>query len=762
LAGFLWHAASIARPAPQNSRKVAKSFAELRQVRARFRYAEPTRLGYFVGMVPPSLKILGQCQITPSGGTLQEPIPESIDLNTHTGLRSNDLPLLALLATSDDCPRLSCMSVVSPKHKTLIAQVQRDVPISPEQYAALSAASEEVNQAIYRLRTILSHLAGIPNPIFVRKARDFRGSLSLSSEHLEIDYRQVRATLEGQPSLEAPGPAIAMIKGQILANYGSPALTPLRAAFKTDLREWLGQISKLKQKCVAGEIDRMVSELLTKGSSSVYHKHMTGHIVPVMVNGHWQMSTAAGPIDPDAFDVPEIEQSDLSRVALDTLDSLLKSWLTDDDLVTQLGPATLLAELPSNWGQVPPMPLKIDILVSEHTPETVTISSADYYAVAAGRDQIAALRSSAHSSPCSYLALAVPKTHGLKREEHYDRAPPARFEWWVIDAQAYFASDEFKAHSERVLIPHQNAWNLSMCALLWAAKWVQAFYSPLTLTQVTTVPALNDQIKTVFDAKPDRAQIMATGWDSLTRVLPDARPNIEPADFWRVNFVLGLGTAMQLVCGQLTDQDHSGQTEISTYPPEALYGTISLWLFSRSYHQFMDTARQKHLGSDLKVNQRFLPLKGDDPSMSSRLHRAALWHVVVLYRTRGVDVRVIAEPPEQSHSDRALYGKPIGRYQWITLSPDGAQWDDNQQDAAGRDDYRDFFNKYGGEALVDRNTDEKRFEAFASLLPAALALSLVKPRWLFPAESRFIEHPWLWSAPGNPTSLLRQARVSGQ
>jgi hypothetical protein len=177
----------------------------------------------------------------------------------------------------------------------------------------------------------------------------------------------------------------------------------------------------------------------------------------------------------------------------------------------------------------------------------------------------------------------------------------------------------------------------------------------------------------------------------------------------------------------------------------------------------MELARAQRLGSTLAVNQRLLPIKGDDPALSSRLHRAALWHVLVLYRICGVDIRIIPEPADRPGADRAHYGKSIGNYQWASLDANSADWVIDQGEPAAQDEHRQFFEDHAEEALVMRQMGETGFEFLAQLVPQSLKLDPVKPQWLLPAEDAFIEHPWLWPTTAwRGPAALRAARAPGQ
>jgi hypothetical protein len=705
-------------------------------------------------MARPTLKILGSCEIVDGEVSPKTLTPRRVDLAKHRGLHPGDQVVLALLATKPERTRLECIRIIDPALIDATKRFELELGISSADDEAVRAASVRLTKAMERLRKVICTELGIRDPLIVKKARNVKGWVGLDADLLAVDYREVEQVLT-RPQHDQPAQAIAKIKGDILQGDQTSALETLRNQFRTDLKSWL---APALPRFSTTDLGRVIDELLATGSSTAYFQKSTGIAVPKRVNGTWQHVAGAPPVDPSSFDVPPLDVTDLSTTACDTMADLLKSWLGGHDYVARRGPSTVVSILPSNWNAIAPVPLKIDIIASPHHPDTVTLGENRYLSVPIGRKQVEVLREFSRAAP-SYIALAIPPNVGLAREQLYDLKPAERFDWWLIDAKAYFSSAEASSDEGRVLFPCQNIWNLGLCAVLWASRWVEAFYRPLRLPELDSVPNLVDRINAVYTTDPKRALIMELGWQALNADLSKARDAIDDETFWRVSFGTGLGMAMQLVCGQLEDPQVSDQTEIRTYTPEALYGTVSLWMFSRSYHQFMQLAQAQKLGSSLTVNQRLLPIKGDDPALSSRLHRAALWHVLVLYRMCGVDIRVIPEPADRPGADRAHYGKNIGNYQWASLDADSADWVIDQGEPAVQDEHHQFFLDHAEEALAGRHTSEASFESLSQLVPRSLALSLVKPHWLLPPEDSFIEHPWLWPTPsGRGAARLRAAR----
>lgn len=201
------------------------------------------------------------------------------------------------------------------------------------------------------------------------------------------------------------------------------------------------------------------------------------------------------------------------------------------------------------------------------------------------------------TQPRAYFVLGVPELTVSTAAQMLDRAPVERFRWLAIDAVQYYEAQDASTH---LRFPTQNVFNLAMFSLTWAARWVEEFFSPLNASPVVAHSLLANQRALVFNERPDLKAIREAGWDLLVRDLPSVRGDLDDDLFRKVNFRLGLGSAMQLINDQLRT---SSLDQVRTYCPEALFGTVNLWLFSRTYHDFMTTTRDiAHAHTDF--NQR--------------------------------------------------------------------------------------------------------------------------------------------------------------
>lgn len=705
----------------------------------------------------PQLNIFGGCKLVVFEHGANGPAVNTVDLLQHPALQAHDRALLALLATNRTSSRLECIRRLWKDFDTLIARVEDEEQLHEDQVERLRKASERLTKSASRVRSVIKKETG-ENVVLVKGRHHFAGSLELDTQFLDVDYQRVRDALIAKRSIQQ---AVAPIKGDILAGYGHPALLRLRQQALIDLRDWLSGSIYLKRYFDARGITTIARELLHSGFSPTYNSVATRLELSTRAsNGVRTLAIDVGEEGLADYAIPEVSPGELTQVARDTFGELLKSWLTHEEMVLTLGAGTVYADVSARWDTIGSIPFKVDVLAPEQAPQRIEIDGQTCWAAPVGADQVEALRIAANSSELSYLALAVPLQPGYRREELYDFPPGERFSWWLVCAQEYFDSALAKQHRDQVLFPTQNVWNLSMCSLLWAARWVQQFYEPLTKPEVASQPILAEKISAVFTANPDPRRALEMGWDHLVKDLPSARGEVDEEIFRKVSLSLGLGSALQLICAQLADPKLGKQTQIRTYTPEALFGTISMWLFSRSYHQFMVTSGVKGVGRDLEANQRLMPIFGDDPVNSPRIHRAALWNVILLYRMCGVSVRVIPEP-EEPNSDRAYYGDDIGYWQWMAFDSAGGEWLIDQTERGVQSSYRDFFLEKEGEALIDGAASEDTYSSICALKPEALALDTRKPRWLLPEENGFIEHPWLWVENHGAAARLRQARHSG-
>ena len=255
------------------------------------------------------------------------------------------------------------------------------------------------------------------------------------------------------------------------------------------------------------------------------------------------------------------------------------------------------------------------------------------------------------------------------------------------------------------------------------------------------MPNLLDIIKLTHPFK-DKCGIELEDWNSFKHKLSICSRELEKDEYSKMAFPLGVGYSLEVIKKKLYDSA-SNLTAIQNYCPESLYGTANLWLFSRSYHDFMTASGQAVTLGKRNSNLRILPLP-DDPQNISCLVKACLWHIVLLYSALNVEVRIIYQPLLDAGIDHSYYGGEIGYFPWLSLSDDGVTWMMEENIDATNSQHRDFINEHMENLYID--------PYHSNLLEIANSLKLhindlktvpMCPIQLFPKEGRFIEYPYL-------------------
>lgn len=445
-------------------------------------------------------------------------------------------------------------------------------------------------------------------------------------------------------------------------------------------------------------------------------------------------------------DLPFIDGSRVSVVAQATLRDLLIAWTASAAVRTPVE-NVIATTLPAQWGDVDSM--RLDFLIfacdREPEPERDPVGGWPCLRYRLSDREIDDLREYVETEPRAYAILAVPRHPNESAAQLMDRAPHDRFQFFALDVVQYYRTRS----EDDLLFPTANRLNLALFSLVWAARWVEDFFSPLAADPVRKL--LDENIALVFNREPHLPTIMERGWDPLVRELPGARGYLDPEQYRRVAFRLGMGSAMQLINGQMLGS--SRLTSVRTYCPEALYGTANLWLFSRTYHQFMGTTAQIQHGRRNFYNQRLLPV-ARDLAEGSRLYATSLWHVVLFYRMLRAEVRIVQKPAVLGAQDHGYYGGGIGQFQWIELDDDGGAWVEDQHDPSVQAEHLAFLNDNQDNVMVGPEMSEVDFAALCRMPLEQLRLATDRPKLLFPPEDEFIEHPSaLWSRLVAPVRL---------
>jgi hypothetical protein len=347
-----------------------------------------------------------------------------------------------------------------------------------------------------------------------------------------------------------------------------------------------------------------------------------------------------------------------------------------------------------------------------------------------------------------FLAYGVANQHS-GRLSPLDEDPYEAFQWYAIDLAQYF--NQVPDDCDVICIPIDNRLNLLTFSLLWASHWVREFYQPLTNTKVREYDAvdclkpLDAFVTGIYQKGFSTLADFALMRDDLERKLPQLLQSLQAteAEKRQVSTTLALGATLEDIRAHFRVADPIQQ--ISTYCPESLYGTASLWLFSRSYWKFMKESADAVTPRNRSMNRRWLPVRLDLRS-TPRLLWSVLYCVVKLYERLDVDVIVVRPLGEHGiGADRSVYGGNIGHLPYISLSNDGLQWTREVISKGDEHSHRDFFAQASHDVIMGRDEPLTHIPALTDLPRSQLELSDSAPRLLFAREDIFIKHPTpLW------------------
>jgi hypothetical protein len=347
-----------------------------------------------------------------------------------------------------------------------------------------------------------------------------------------------------------------------------------------------------------------------------------------------------------------------------------------------------------------------------------------------------------------FLAYGIAKQHS-DRLSPLDEDPYEAFDWYAIDLAQYFT--QVPDDCDIICIPTGNRLNLLTFSLLWASHWVREFYRPLNNAKVREyqdvdcIKSLDAFVNGIYARGFHTLGEFAVMRDELEKKLPQLLQSLQAteAEKRQVSTTLALGATLEDIRAHLRRADSIQQ--ISTYCPESLYGTASLWLFSRSYWKFMAESAAVVPPKDCRMNQRWLPVRLDLDD-TPRLLWSVLHCVVKLYERLGVDV-IVVRPSNNDGigADRSVYGGNIGHLPYISLSNDGLQWTREVISKGDESSHRDFFMQASHEVIMGHGEPLSNIRALRDLPRSQLELSGSAPRLLFAGEDIFIKHPTsLW------------------
>ncbi len=622
-----------------------------------------------------------------------------------------------------------------------------DVEWAAARAETIDAAKKQLRVCASRVRKLLEAL-GAPNPVLIiRSAADdpVGGSYRLVlPEHVEIDAVQFRELIWNGGVAERVQ-ALHLVRGKVLDGLGHAGRRVLTSEVRLSVR---GCVNELCARHPASTRDRATRHIVDDGD----------HRLLDMLRSHVQVVLPANPKDvqpehDDGYDLPRLESGRLSQVASSTLSDLLCAWAGSRS-ITAPAPQVVRATLPAQWGDIDSIELDFFIFAQDSTlearpdPRSGSVSRRRQLVGHEDDDMREYLSGDAVDGGRrrAYAVLALPKVPGVGEAQLIDMRPPDRFDLYVVDLDHDFG----RRTGGWIDFPDQNKLNLALFSLMWSARWVEDFFSPLMATPVLEHAVLRKRVELVFSQRPNLAEITDQGWQMLESDLPSARGHLDDELFRRFSFRFGMGCAMQLINGQMIEATKRGRlTAVRTYCPEALYGTANLWLFSRTYRQFMETTHRFQDALPQFRNQRLLPV-ATTLSTSSRLYAAALWHVLLSYRMLKAEVALVEKAPMAGSQDHGYYEGGIGQFQWISLSDDGGDWVRDQADRTVQADHLDFLRQAQTQALVGGEMSQQDFAALCLMDADQLQLGVRPPVWLFPDDNHYLRCPReLWG----PTSF---------
>jgi hypothetical protein len=318
------------------------------------------------------------------------------------------------------------------------------------------------------------------------------------------------------------------------------------------------------------------------------------------------------------------------------------------------------------------------------------------------------------------------------------------FDWYAIDLAQYF--NQVPNNCNAICIPIDNRLNLLSFSLLWASHWVREFYRPLTRASVREHEELDSFVKGIYKKGFSSLGEVAAIRDELERKLPQLLQSLQANEVgkYQISTALALGVTLEDIRAHV--RSASPVRYISTYCPESLYGTASLWLFSRSYWKFMAESACAVELKDRLMNRRWLPVRCD-LRQTPRLLWGILYCVVKLYERLGVNVAVVCPFSDDGlGADRSVYGGNIGHLPYISLSNDGLQWTREIISRGDESSHRDFFAQAPHHVIIGHGEPLTNIPALRDLPSSQLKLSGAAPRLLFAEESFFVKYPTpLWS-----------------
>lgn len=568
----------------------------------------------------------------------------------------------------------------------------------------------------------------VAQPLYERKSPD--GLIELKNANA------VCKGFSGAPLLDANGAVAGMIRiiPHSLREGGSLLCVARAIPIETIINLFFAELSETQPR-VCTYANNLANDVLSREDNNIngreeinLKKTITSSreklVVTKSVNDTWQSK--------DMDNLAKETFGYLMRIWLDKTDSNISCSLMLDSIETDF-----VVELPSMRLGMSSIQTFWQIKSSSKRMEKHYHSELDVecFRLVLPKKTIDFLRESSRQHKHYYFAFA----HNLSNtpiSELCQCTPQERFEWYCVDLSQQLDNDE----QNYIVIPTCNKFNLSTFSLLWSSLWVENFYSPLYGAATIEIPNLMDTIRLTHPYKNEH-YLDLENWNSLSQKLSAFEGDLGKIEYSKISFPLGIGYALEVVKRKLYETASNLNT-IKTYCPESLYGTINLWLFSRAYHGFMTASGQVVTPDVHNSNLRILPLP-DEPKNISGIVKACLWHIILLYSSLNVEVRIIYQPSLDAGADHSYYGGGIGYFPWLSFSDDGVTWMIENSADATNGQHLDFINKYMDNLYIDPyHSNLWEVANNFNLHVNDLSTAPKCPIKLFPKQGRFIEYPY--------------------
>jgi hypothetical protein len=434
----------------------------------------------------------------------------------------------------------------------------------------------------------------------------------------------------------------------------------------------------------------------------------------------------------------------LERVAVRTFHDLLDTWIGPDfpgpsRLEPDLQKIDVTHQMPALSGDIGMIPFSWQIKARSAAPREVTsdLVHARAYRLHLERHYVTELAEMSRQTSSLYLALAI--VDGLGGTPIAERPPTKRFRWYIVDLKQYCSQFDRQQTPAYVDIPVQNRLNLALFSLLWSAKWVKAYFEPLHLHIVDSPQAIVSLLKSFATELTDlRGQTGILLGDAVPE-LPRLADVLNPETYHTYAARLAIVGSLRNITAMLLES--SGAHRIETYSPEALAGCVNLWLFSRTYHEFMRATQIRG-----NYNKRLLPFAHSTLDEVPRFFLAALYNVRRLYGTLNAEVAIVQMLGEDGRQDHSYWSDALRAFQWVEVDADGyVRLSESHISATSND--LEFLHDAEGQVVAAHGLSLLRGGTFGGLAYPDLCLESVRPACLFPEEDIFLEHPIeLWSA----------------